>query len=231
MIIAIASFKGGAGKTTTTINLAVNLKNAGFNVAILDADSQQASLKWSQKRTQVHSDLPQIPVQCNDKHTTIAHTIRQMYNDEGYDILLIDNPPSINKLTTKVIASSHLIIVPISVTGAQDTDATRVFLEQYQDVLEEEQMSDDSPPLFFLVNKYNNRISLNKLLTEDLEKNAEEYKVALLDTRLHNRTAYGEATTLGQGVFEGDNPKAVDESIRLANEIIDIKNSLTQLRK
>ncbi len=37
-VIAISSAKGGVGKSTVTANIAITLKNMGFNVGVLDAD-------------------------------------------------------------------------------------------------------------------------------------------------------------------------------------------------
>ena len=50
--IAIISQKGGAGKTTIGIHLAVAAEKRGMNTALFDLDPQASASSWSDKRNQ-----------------------------------------------------------------------------------------------------------------------------------------------------------------------------------
>jgi chromosome partitioning protein len=45
-VLAVAAFKGGAGKTSVTVNLAGALAAAGHRVLVVDADPQSAATDW-----------------------------------------------------------------------------------------------------------------------------------------------------------------------------------------
>ena len=64
-IIAVSNQKGGAGKSTVTTNLAVELAHRGYEVRATDSDAeQQSAMVWSARREQVNEtgELPFIQV-------------------------------------------------------------------------------------------------------------------------------------------------------------------------
>jgi chromosome partitioning protein len=49
MILVTGGIKGGSGKTTVAINLAVMRARAGFDVLLIDADDQESASDFKEK--------------------------------------------------------------------------------------------------------------------------------------------------------------------------------------
>ena len=102
-VLAVLSEKGGAGKTTITVHLAVAAKLAGLDVAIIDLDPQASAADWSDRRGSEPEAVAIPParlekllsdLRANDTDLTIIDTGRDS-NNAGYtaaqaaDLILI----------------------------------------------------------------------------------------------------------------------------------------------
>ena len=101
LIICVATQKGGASKTTTTLCLAVCAWLAGYRVAIIDLDSQGSASSWGRQRT----GKPPIVVSC--EYQDLAATIHRLH-DEDYELVFIDTSAAIGPAKSWL---SHSVIL------------------------------------------------------------------------------------------------------------------------
>ena len=105
-ILALASQKGGSGKTTLSGHLAVQAQRAGMGpVVLIDIDPQGSLAEWWNER---EDDLPAFA------HTTVARLAVDLdsLRAQGFKLAVIDTPPAITMAIQSVISVAELIVVP-----------------------------------------------------------------------------------------------------------------------
>jgi chromosome partitioning protein len=111
--ILVANPKGGAGKTTLSINLAGWLASEGQTVSMLDMDRQKSATKWLSRRAE---SLPPITMAGEGK--------------ERSDWLVIDSPAGLHgKNLDHAVKLVSRVLVPIS-PSLFDIQASQDFLTE-----------------------------------------------------------------------------------------------------
>src|SRR5882757_3323878 len=106
IVVAIASQKGGSGKTTLSGHLAVEADKAGAGpVTLIDTDPQGSLSQWWNARA---ARSPQFAkVGAFELQSALTHLART-----GTRLAIIDTPPAISASIAQVIAHCDLVIVP-----------------------------------------------------------------------------------------------------------------------
>lgn len=105
-VIAIASQKGGSGKTTLAGHLAVQAERSGNgSVAMIDTDPQGSLADWWNEREQP------TPVFVHTSTQRLEQDIEQL-RSLGIDLLFIDTPPAITATISDVVRVSDLVVIP-----------------------------------------------------------------------------------------------------------------------
>jgi chromosome partitioning protein len=211
MKIAVTNLKGGVGKTTIAINLAVALTQRQKSVCIIDTDkNQNSAVEWSMCRSE---DRETIQVFSIESDQIKVKTLNDL--EKKFDILILDGTPQLSELASRTIVVSDVVLIPISASlfdfrafekflGLLDeTDSNRVALGL------------KSIKSYIVLNKINERANISSEIVRGLEK----YHVPILSSRLGNRTSYAETALDGMGVTEGKDKKASEEFNKLVDEI------------
>jgi chromosome partitioning protein len=244
-VIALANQKGGVAKTTTTLNLAVALKEKGKRVLIVDLDPQ-GNLTMSQgmnpdeiSKSMFDVLVHRIPIQ--DVIVTAEVDIAVSSIDlagaelalsgmigreralekalapvkEGYDFVLMDTPPSLGLLTINAFVAADGIIVPV-----QCEYLSLRGLVQLQNTLEmiRENLNPGVEIQGILPTMYDRRTLHSREAVEILQEN---FGKLVFNTRIRKTVRYAEAPVKGQSVLAYDPSSEAAAMYRdLAKEVL-----------
>jgi chromosome partitioning protein len=125
---AALSQKGGSGKSTIMLHLAIAATAANRIASVIDLDPQKSAEKWGILRERkTKTDDPIIVHGLPSQLDTMLDKARET----GHELVLIDTPPTIDRTTILVAAKGDLIIVPTrtSVLDLQALDDTLTILK------------------------------------------------------------------------------------------------------
>lgn len=134
--IAIASPKGGAGKSTTAVLLGTELAHENVPVTILDCDPNKSLTLWSEQ-----GDLPpNINVISDISESEIVRTIKA--HDVDHQVVIVDLEGVASRLVSRAISQADLVLTPMRATTLDATIGTRAL----QLIAEEEEALDRNIP-------------------------------------------------------------------------------------
>lgn len=204
-IITIAQQKGGAGKTTLAIHLALAWAATGKRVAVIDIDPQASLSTWFRVRHErLNGDGAAIDAVAVAGWRVTSEIERQA---RSHDIVLIDSPPHAETEARIAVRAGELVLVPVQ-PSPMDFWATKPTLDLAR--------AEKVPALLVL-----NRVPPRAKLTGAMLAAFETLNVPLAETQIGNRIALAAALNEGQGILEYDPAStAATEIAALANEVL-----------
>ena len=203
-IIAVVGNKGGAGKTTLSVNLASGI-NKRFRTAIIDADPQRSSLQW---RAFSEDDAVSV-YEAEEEIGRQADRLK-----DKYERIIIDCPPSVYApQTNKALEASTHAVIPVQ-PSPMDLWATVHIVEAVEKAME---ANPHLKPLI-VINQLEPRTMLSKLVREAVN----EIGVPVADAMIRRRAIFRSSILEGKSVYEAGKrgADAVEEIEGLIQEIL-----------
>lgn len=182
-VITVAQQKGGSGKTTLAVNLAVALAKGGASVALLDTDPQGSLGRWFMARREAGLEDMEFSTASAWGVSYECDKLRKLH-----DYVLVDTPPKVDADLRPALRESDLVIVPVAASQV-DVWAT----ESVLDLARRERRT----TMVVL-----NRAKAGTRVLAEVTAAIADLDAIQAETVIGNRVAYAETLGQGRGVLE-----------------------------
>src|SRR5687768_8016629 len=124
-VLALVTQKGGTGKSTLAVSLAVAATEAGLAATILDLDPQGTARAWSERR---RNPAPQVAALSTMSLLPRIGSLRR----EGADLVIVDTPGVDSSAAEVAMREATLCLIPVRPSIA-DIEATKPTIRYLND--------------------------------------------------------------------------------------------------
>ena len=192
--IAFIAQKGGTGKTTLALSLAVAAQEAGQVAVIIDLDPQATACNWGDRRKL------EAPVIVDAQPARLVRALEKA-EEHGVDLALIDTPARSEQSALAAAKAADLVVIPCR---PQIYD-----LETLPNSREIVNLAGKKPSLVLL-----NAVPPWPGRQEEALEAAKTFEMPVCPKMLGHRAAFGDAAALGRSVLEYDSTGKAAEEVR-----------------
>jgi chromosome partitioning protein len=206
-VVALATMKGGSGKSTAALCLAAHWWNVGRSVAVIDADPQRSILRW-QSSGKILSALECIGADESNIHKTITDCL-----DRGIERIVVDTPGFRAPVTEIAIAMAGLCLIPVRPSPVD----FEVAADKVEMIAKMQAAGSEGPISYrFLLTQ----IIQGSVISRHMRNEMIAAGYPLLNAKMNHRVAYAEAALGGSTpTLEQPHGKVATEIKELAEEV------------
>ncbi|BAY08172.1 ParA family partition ATPase [Calothrix sp. NIES-2098] len=213
-IIAVVNQKGGAGKTTTTMQLAGTITRRGYKVMVVDADPQGSATRWAAS-AEDSTPFPASVIGLSAANEKVHREVKKFIED--YDVIIIDCPPAADSpVPQSALIVADLALVPILPSPLDMWAAVGI-----KQVIEHCSTINDALQARLILNQAQAKTTLSHESIEVLS----EFGIPLTKTQIAQRQIYRQSAAFGVTVHDlGKASAAVKEIEALVDEVFAVLN-------